>query len=146
MRLRQKKLIWDILENSKAALRYLSSLDFEAFCCDDKTQAAVERRMEIVGEALKRLREIDESSLSEQIPDYFRIIGLRNHLAHGYDNVDLAISGDWNIRLSMPRVVLRSAKHISIRQRRRNKAAICTAGSSRKVVAMMMCSGRKPCC
>ena len=94
MRLRQKKLIWDVLENSKAALRYLSGLDFEAFCSDDKTQAAVERPLEIAGEALNRLREIDEASLSEQIPDYFRIIGLRNHIAHGYDNVDLATLWD----------------------------------------------------
>lgn len=54
----------------------------------------MERRLEIAGEALKRLREIDEASLSEQIPDYFRIIGLRNHIAHGYDNVDLATLWD----------------------------------------------------
>ena len=53
-------------------------------------QAAVERKFEIIGEALNR---IDRSnpSLLEQISDYKRIIGFRNIIAHGYDEVDIEV-------------------------------------------------------
>ena len=47
----------------------------------------MERKLEVVGEALNRLsREWPE--LASQIPDSGRIIGFRNVLAHGYDVVD----------------------------------------------------------
>ena len=35
-----------------------------------------------------------EPSLATQIPDFHRIIGLRNRLIHGYDNVDDEIIWD----------------------------------------------------
>ena len=41
--------------------------------------------MEIIGEALGRLRDSDPETAS-QIADIHRIIGLRNRLAHGYDD------------------------------------------------------------
>lgn len=85
----QKKLLWDVLENCRAIVRYQQGSEFAEFQNDDKTQAAIERRLEIIGEGLRRLREIDEVLLSEKVPEYFKIIGLRNHIAHGYDSVEL---------------------------------------------------------
>ncbi len=46
---------------------------------------AVERNLEIIGEALMRMREVDVETTS-QISDVHRIIGLRNRLAHGYED------------------------------------------------------------
>jgi len=68
-------------------------MDLNAYRASPVTQRAVERDFEIIGEALNRIRKIDEDLL-EQIPDYHRIIGFRNILIHGYDMVDEKIV--WN--------------------------------------------------
>lgn len=50
-------------------------------------RAAVERQFEIVGEALRRSVQIDES-VCEQISDASKIIAFRNQVIHGYDVID----------------------------------------------------------
>ena len=56
-------------------------------------QLIVERELEIIGEALSRLRK-DHPALGNQIRDIHKIIGLRNVLAHGYDVLDNEILWD----------------------------------------------------
>ena len=59
----------------------------DQFVADLRTQRAIERSFEIVGEALSRLaREFPE--IAERIPEHRRVIDFRNVLAHGYDVVD----------------------------------------------------------
>lgn len=43
---------------------------------------------QIIGEALVRLERIDVDSLERNVPDYRKIIGFRNLVAHGYDIID----------------------------------------------------------
>jgi uncharacterized protein with HEPN domain len=50
-------------------------------------QLILERLFEVLGEALNRLRKLDEETF-ERIAEGHRIIGMRNLLAHGYDIVD----------------------------------------------------------
>lgn len=50
---------------------------------------AIERLLEIIGEAISRLRDKDPA-VFEQITDGLAIIGMRNVIAHGYDAVDPA--------------------------------------------------------
>jgi uncharacterized protein with HEPN domain len=57
---------------------------------DELRRSAVERQLEIIGEALKHLRNGDPET-AQHIPDITRIIGLRNILAHGYTMVDDAV-------------------------------------------------------
>ncbi len=59
----------------------------EDFYADDKTKAAVEREIEIIGEALNRIKGIDSDILS-RIDNWREIIGFRNVIAHGYDIVE----------------------------------------------------------
>jgi uncharacterized protein with HEPN domain len=57
------------------------------FDADRRTQRAVERSFEIIGEALSRLAR-DFPAVADRIPEHRRIIDFRNVLAHGYDVVD----------------------------------------------------------
>ena len=50
-------------------------------------RSAVERQMEIIGEALSQPART-EPDVVAQIPDFRHIVGMRNRLVHGYDNVD----------------------------------------------------------
>lgn len=56
-------------------------------------QLMAERVLEIIGEALSRLRR-DHPALANQVEDTDKIIGLRNILAHGYDSLDYEILWD----------------------------------------------------
>jgi len=61
----------------------------ESFLNDVKTQDAVIRRIEVIGEAARRLSDELRSGHGE-LP-WSRIIGMRNELAHCYFSVDLNI-------------------------------------------------------
>ena len=66
---------------------FLIGISFETFLASDLLRSAVERQLEIIGEALAiAVREDD--SIERSIPDLPRIVGLRNRLIHGYDAVD----------------------------------------------------------
>lgn len=56
-------------------------------------RSAVERQLEILGEALHRAGRLDES-LREQVVELRRIVVLRNRIIHGYDSVDEEIVWD----------------------------------------------------
>lgn len=60
----------------------------EAFLSDLKTQSAVIRQIEIMGEAVKRLSE-ETKALEPTIP-WRLIAGTRDRLIHAYFQVDLA--------------------------------------------------------
>ena len=51
---------------------------------DLKTRKAVERNIEIIGEAMRRIKEFDPGIL---ISDSRKIIDTRNRITHGYDSV-----------------------------------------------------------
>ena len=57
---------------------------FEVYRNDIKTKRAVERDIEIIGEAVNRILKKDSKF---QLDNAQKIIGTRNRIAHGYDNV-----------------------------------------------------------
>jgi len=63
--------------------RYVAGKNVDDYLRDDLLQAAVERRFEIVAEALNQLSKT-HPSLVEKIPDVPAVIGFRNLLAHRY--------------------------------------------------------------
>jgi uncharacterized protein with HEPN domain len=87
MRLETLKRLQDALAACDAAAQFTAGLNFEAFAASALIRSAVERQFEIVGEALGKAAREDES-LVRSIPEIPRIVGLRNRLIHGYDNVD----------------------------------------------------------
>lgn len=58
----------------------------DAYVTDSVMQSAVERKFEIIGEAVNRLHQNDPD-LAERIPGMREIIDFRNLLAHGYEHV-----------------------------------------------------------
>ena len=58
--------------------------DFNSFQNDLKTRKAVERNIEIIGEAMDRILKIDPSF---PISDSRKIVDTRNRIIHGYDSV-----------------------------------------------------------
>lgn len=65
----------------------------DAFMADPKTQDAVVRNFEVIGEAAKRLP-LEIIAAHPQIP-WRRIAGFRDILIHAYDRVDM--DEIWNI-------------------------------------------------
>lgn len=79
----------DILESAKIALKYLDNITLENFYEDTKSQDAIIRRLELVGEASSRVSE-EFKGLHPEIP--WKIIkSTRNFLIHEYDGIDLDI-------------------------------------------------------
>jgi uncharacterized protein with HEPN domain len=58
--------------------------DFFTYRDDLKTKKAVERNLEIIGEAVNRILKKDENF---PIRDAKNIIGTRNRITHSYDNI-----------------------------------------------------------
>ncbi len=80
-------LLWDVREASIRIGVFIRGLSEADYLDDELRRSAVERQLEIVGEALNSLRRQDVET-AERIPDLNRIVGLRNVLAHGYAVVD----------------------------------------------------------
>lgn len=87
------KLIFDIREAITDIQKFTNEMTFDEYVSDDKTRAAVERKFEVVGEACTRLRD-RAPDVFATLPDAPKIIGFRNRLIHGYDQVDDAIVWD----------------------------------------------------
>jgi len=87
MRRDPRAYLADIVDACEALSSFVMGRDFESYLGDMLLRSAVERQLEIVGEALDRLRQTD-AALATRIPDVAAIVGFRNVLAHGYDIVD----------------------------------------------------------
>ena len=87
---RVREWLNDILTQIQDIQNFATGISFEQYESDRKTQAAVERKFEIIGEALNRIGCVDETLL-QRIRNYRDIISFRNILAHGYDSVDIRI-------------------------------------------------------
>ena len=83
-----EKLLLDLRIACSEVLSFSSGLSFEDYLKNRLLQLALEREFEIIGEALVRLERIDEESLEQNVPNYRKIIGFRNLVAHGYDIID----------------------------------------------------------
>ena len=89
-----KTWLFDILQAIEEIESFFieKPLQFQVYLADIKTKRAVERDLEIIGEAVNRIIKKDHQF---QLENAKKIIGTRNRIIHGYD----AISDDliWSI-------------------------------------------------
>ena len=89
----EKAILQDILENINAILEFTEGMNWEQFIDDLKTQYAVDRSFEIIGEATRQLQE--ELIQKHNQIEWNKMIAFRNLLIHEYFRVERAI--EWNI-------------------------------------------------
>ena len=83
------ELVADILEAISRISVYTANMNYDAFLTDTKTQDAVIRNLEIIGEAAKKI----SSPLRERNRDlpWRSMAGLRDRLIHDYFGVNVDI-------------------------------------------------------
>ena len=86
---RDKALLWDMLAACREAEQFTAGASLQEFLADRKLCLAVERCLEIMGEAAGRVSE----TFRLKHPDMpWRILkGMRNILAHDYGRIDYEI-------------------------------------------------------
>ena len=81
------KHLYDAREAVLAILRFVEEKTFDDYVCDELLRCAVERKFEIIGEALNRVRR-DDPVVFARIRASRNVVSFRNILAHGYDSID----------------------------------------------------------
>ncbi|TFG23018.1 MAG: DUF86 domain-containing protein [Promethearchaeota archaeon] len=79
----------DINDSIKSIEKFIKNMSFEQFKSDDKTSSAVIRKLEIIGEATKKI----PKNVKEKYPQipWKDIAGMRDKLIHAYSDVDLKL-------------------------------------------------------
>jgi len=86
---RDREYLVDILEAAKIAFEYVSDKNKEDFLNDIQCQDAVIRRIEIIGEAARRISDETQTTFPEM--PWSDMISMRNIMIHEYDGIDLEI-------------------------------------------------------
>lgn len=89
-----RAFLWDVREAALAIQGFVAGMDAGAYAANAMAQAAVERKFEIIGEALNQLAKSD-AALAARIPGLPKIVAFRNQLIHGYATVN--VSTVWNV-------------------------------------------------
>ncbi len=81
-----KAWLYDILQSINEIDSYFKDepMVFKEFVSDMKTKRAVERNLEIIGEAVNRINKKDKN---HKLDDAGKIVGTRNRIIHGYDKI-----------------------------------------------------------
>lgn len=84
---RDDETLLDIAEAARLVIMFQQDTTKESFFDDQKTQSAILHQLMVIGEAVKRLSSEFRETHSD-VP-WKLIAGMRDHLIHAYDAVDL---------------------------------------------------------
>lgn len=96
-----------ILEAIQLASSYVDGLEYDGFLADRRTQQAVILNIVVIGEAATRLA-AEHPEFTQRFSDvpWKSMRGMRNRMAHGYFDIDLAIV--WQtVHTSLPELASR---------------------------------------
>lgn len=99
---RDRAYLVDILQAARLAIAYVSGVSEDTFLRDTQLQDAVVRRIEIIGEAARRI----SASARREMPElpWTEMVGMRNLMIHEYDDVDFRIVWE-TIQRDLPAVI-----------------------------------------
>ena len=103
--------LWDMLDAAKAATEFAKGRRFEDFMTGRMLRNAVERNLEIIGEAARCVSQ----AFRESIPDipWRAIIALRNVIAHEYG--DIRYERLWSLCTEQLAVLIRQLEDIGVK-------------------------------
>lgn len=79
--------LWDVRQAADAVLDFVAGIDLKTYTQAQVIHSAVERKFQIIGEALSQLSKADPA-FAASIPDLPQIVAFRNVLIHGYAVVE----------------------------------------------------------
>jgi uncharacterized protein with HEPN domain len=82
---RDSASLWDMVQAIRLIQEFVTSLSYKDYLNSRRDQMAVERGLEILGEAARRLSEEFQQAHPEI--DWRNVIGLRNVIVHRYEQV-----------------------------------------------------------
>lgn len=92
--------LWDVREAALAIERFITGMDAQTYAQSELVHSAVERKFEVIGEALNQLSKTNPA-LGARVPHIAQVVAFRNQLIHGYALIDHATV--WGvIRDSLP--------------------------------------------
>ena len=100
----------DILESARIALDYVSNKTWDDFYKNIQCQDAVVRRIEIIGEAARRVSPETRAKYPEI--EWREMTGMRNLVIHEYDVVDIAQVWD-TVRNQLPPLIEKLTKLVT---------------------------------
>ena len=99
-----RAFLWDVRESAIAVQGFIAGMNVDAYAASDLVQAGVERKFEIIGEALNQLAKLN-APLAARIPELPQIVAFRNQLIHGYATVKAGTV--WNVaQRSLPALLV----------------------------------------
>jgi uncharacterized protein with HEPN domain len=78
--------LWDVIESVDLIERYCKDATLDTYLRDTFLQDAVERRLQIIGDALSKSVELSPV-IAEAIPWVRQVIAFSNRLVHGYKTI-----------------------------------------------------------
>ena len=81
--------LWDMRDAGRDIVRWVKGVSYERFCDDEMLHSAVERKLEVFGEAAGRVSDQMQEAHPE-IP-WKDIKGVRVILAHKYGDIELSV-------------------------------------------------------
>jgi uncharacterized protein with HEPN domain len=82
-----QKYLYDIIDCCEFLVEFTKGKTVEDYKNDRAFRSAIERELQIIGEALAQLTKVSPE-IAEKISEHRNIIGFRNILVHGYDSLD----------------------------------------------------------
>lgn len=104
--------LWDMLDATRETIEFIDEKRFDQFMADRMLRRAVERNLEIIGEAAKHVSQASRDSIPD-IP-WRAMIALRNVISHEYG--DIKYERIWSLCTEQLAVLIRQLEDIGVRE------------------------------